>query len=123
MPWYLSFSSSVTLTVLGFVFLNPLLRLLSADAALFSYCWEYAVPTLLLMPFTILGMVFQIFFITAGKARWGLFVSVLGGVTNIVLDYVLIAVCGWGIRGAAIATGIGYSIPALIGLLPVYQYA
>ena len=40
----------------------------------------------------------------------------LGGVANIVLDYVLIAVCGWEIRGAAIATGIGYSIPALIGL-------
>lgn len=47
----------------------------------------------------------------------GLIVTFIGGVTNIVLDYVFIVVMDMGIKGAALGTGIGFSIPALIGLI------
>ena len=39
-----------------------------------------------------------------------------GGVLNMVLDYVFIAIFGMGIGGAAVATGIGYSVTAVAGL-------
>ncbi|ULQ60990.1 MATE family efflux transporter [Brucepastera parasyntrophica] len=112
-----AFGVSLLLSVFGLIFINPLLRFLGADESLFVYCADYARPVLILMPFSVFGMIFQMSFITVGKPHLGLIVSVLGGVTNIILDYVFIALFGMGVRGAAIATGIGYSIPALIGLL------
>lgn len=64
----------------------------------------------------ILQMYFQTFFVTAGRPGLGLAITVAGGLTNIVLDYVFIAHLHMGIAGAAWATGIGYSIPALYGV-------
>ena len=46
-----------------------------------------------------------------------MFLTLLAGIANAVLDYVLIVPMGMGIAGAAIATVTGYSIPALIGLI------
>ncbi|MFV0361905.1 MAG: MATE family efflux transporter [Suipraeoptans sp.] len=111
------FMTSVLLSVLGLIFINPLLRFLGADASLLPLCTDYAVPVLLLMPLSTFGMMFQMSFITVGKPTLGFIVSVAGGVTNIILDYLFIAVFQMGITGAAIATGIGYSVPSLVGLI------
>lgn len=62
-------------------------------------------------------MLFQTLLVTVGKAMLGLIVTILGGVANIVLDYVFPVPLQMGIAGAAVATGIVYSIPALFGLL------
>ena len=40
-----------------------------------------------------------------------------GGICNIVLDYLFMAVLNWGIQGAAVATGLGYALCADAGLL------
>lgn len=54
--------------------------------------------------------------IASEKATLSFLCSVAGGVLNIVLDYVFIAILDMGISGAAIATGLGYSVTALVGL-------
>ena len=53
--------------------------------------------------------------IAAGKATLSLLCSVAGGIANIMLDYLFIAVFHLGIGGAAVATGLGYSITAVVG--------
>ena len=53
----------------------------------------------------------------AGNSRRSLVYLAWASVTNIVLDYLFIAVFRWGIGGAAVATGLGYSITAIVGLL------
>lgn len=105
------------ITALGLVFLNPLLYALGANDAIFSMCRAYAYAILWFTAPAILQMLFQTFFVTAGRPGLGLLVTALGGVANIVLDYMFIGPLGWGIAGAAIATGIGYSIPAVCGLV------
>ena len=75
------------------------------------------IPTLFSLPFAVFGMLFQMSFITIGKAGLGAILSVLGGVINIVLDWLFIAIFNWGLLGAAIATGIGYALPSVIGLI------
>lgn len=70
----------------------------------------------LFVPFGVLSVIFQFFFVTAGRPNLGLFATVLGGVTNMVLDYVLIVPANLGIAGAAVATGLGFTVPSLIGL-------
>lgn len=59
--------------------------------------------------------------IASEKANLSLICSVAGGVLNMVLDYVFIAKFGMGIRGAAIATGLGYSVTAVVGVFVFSQ--
>lgn len=112
-----AFVFSVVLSILCFLFLNPLCRFLGSDEALLHYCREYMIPVLISISFAVFGMVFQLSFITVGKAGLGAFLNVLGGVLNIVLDWLFMGVFGWGLVGAAIATSIGYATPSLIGAI------
>ena len=108
--------SGIVLVALGLIFIRPLIYFLGADEALYPYCYAYAVPSLVIMPLSIFGMMSQLTFISVGKPNLGLITSVMGGVTNMVLDYLLIAVFDMGIAGAAVATGMGFSVPALAGI-------
>lgn len=47
----------------------------------------------------------------------GLILTILAGLVNAVMDYVLIVPCQLGIGRAAMATGLGQTIPAVIGLV------
>lgn len=112
-----AFLFSVVLVVFCFAFLDPLCRFLGSDDALLPYCRAYMIPVLFSVPFAVFGMVLQLSFITVGKAGLGAALSVVGGVLNMVLDWQFMAVFGWGLAGAAIATGIGYAVPSLVGVI------
>lgn len=103
-------------SVLGIVFRKPVLRLLGADDFLYPLCEQYAVPLFAIIPFAAFSILFQMFFVTEGRPALGMSVSVMGGVTNIFLDYLFLKQFEMGISGAAIATGIGYAVPSVIGL-------
>lgn len=60
------------------------------------------IPVLITLPFAVFGMVFQLSFITVGKAGFGAVLSVMGGVLNIVLDWLFIAIFHWGLAGGAV---------------------
>ena len=53
--------------------------------------------------------------VTANNPKLGLINTLIGGFTNMILDYVFIVVFNLGISGAALATGIGLLIPSIIG--------
>ncbi len=110
-----AFVFSVVLAILSFVFLEPLCRFLGSDDALMPYCRAYMVPVLISVPFAVFGMVFQLSFITVGRAGLGALLSVIGGVLNIVLDWLFMGIFDWGLTGAAIATSIGYAFPSVVG--------
>lgn len=112
-----AFGFCIVLAALCFVFLDPLCRFLGSDEALLHYCREYMIPVLIMLPFAAFGMMFHLSFITVGKAGLGAFLAVLGGVLNIVLDWLFIAVFHWGLAGAAIATSIGYAVQSLVGVV------
>ena len=101
----------------GLLFLGPLIRMLGATEALYDYCYNYLGIFLLTCPLSVMQMLFQNFFVTAGKPHWGLIWTIVGGCVNVLFDYVFVAVMGLGVSGAAIATAMGYSIPAIVGLL------
>lgn len=87
---------------------------LSADVE--RYCVEYLSRYLLFTIPILLMNNFTLYMIASEKAALSLVCSVAGGVLNMALDYVLIAVFDMGISGAAIATGLGYSVTAVVGL-------
>ncbi len=49
---------------------------------------------------------------STGKTKFVMISQIIGAVTNIVLDYVFIKICGWGVAGAAYATVIGQCLGA-----------
>ena len=117
---YVLLGVGTLLTVLGLLFLEPVARLLGADADLLPYCVRYARIVLLgLVPFT-LQNVFQSFLVTAERPHFGLYITVGAGVTNMVLDALLVGVIPLGVEGAAIATVLSQCVG---GILPLVYFA
>ena len=117
---YVLLGVGALLTVLGLLFLEPVARLLGADADLLPYCVRYARIVLLgLGPFT-LQNVFQSFLVTAERPHFGLYITVGAGVTNMVLDALLVGVIPLGVEGAAIATVLSQCVG---GILPLVYFA
>lgn len=99
------------------IYMEPIARFAGASDALIGDCVVYG--RILLagsVPF-MLQTSFQSFFVVAEKPHLGLALSIAAGVTNMVMDYVLIAVCDLGVAGAAIATVMGYCVGGVLPLL------
>ncbi len=103
--------------LLGYTLMDKLLGAMGLSPAVLGYCHTYLSRYLLFTIPILLMYNFSLYLIAAGKSTLSLICTVAGGVTNIVLDYVLIVLFDLGIQGAAIATGLGYSITAVVGLL------
>lgn len=117
--FYMLFSVAIStlFCVLGILFRRPILYAMGADEALYHLCEAYAVPIFLLIPFAMVSIVLQIFFVAAGRPGLGFGLSIAGGVTNIVLDYVLLAVFPLGVAGTAYASAAGYFLQSVIGVV------
>lgn len=107
---------SFVLLILSELFLTPISRFLGASDVLLADCRLYLGTAMLFAPACMLQAVFQSFIVTAGRPGLGLVLMIGAGISNMVLDYVLIVPCQMGIAGAALATGIGQCIPAVCGL-------
>lgn len=107
------------LALIAIIFIRPIGALLGAEGEMLEYAVRYGRVVLLGMPFFMLQNSFQNFFITAERPKLGLGVTVLAGVTNMVLDALFIAVFKWGIEGAAAATALSQFVG---GMLPVIYF-
>ena len=117
---YITALGGVLLSIAGIALTPAVARLLGADGELLRNCTIYGrLGFITLAPF-MLQNAFQSFFVAAEKPKLGLAVIVIAGITNIVLDYLFIAVFGWGIAGAAIATSCGELIG---GFFPILYFA
>lgn len=109
--------AGVCFFLLGLLAAEPISRLLGADEALLGYCVPYLRIFMLFGPTYMLQLLYQSFFVTAGRPGLGLGLTIAAGLTNMVLDYVFIVPLDMGVSGAALATVLGFSIPAVVGTL------
>ncbi|MGX8834853.1 MATE family efflux transporter [Amedibacillus sp. YH-ame6] len=107
----------IGIAIVGNLFIDEIISFLGTSATQAPISIPYAKIILIFAPAFFLQTAFQTFFVTAGKPTLGLIVTVLAGITNIVLDYIFMVPLNMGVAGAAIATGIGYCIPAIVGIL------
>ena len=107
----------VFLTVLGIALMPLISRLLGADGKMLDDSVLYGRIVTIGLPFYILQYEFQCLFATAGKPKLGLYVTAAAGVTNMVLDYLLVAVFPLGIIGAAAATAFSQFVGGVIPLI------
>lgn len=109
--------SGIIISIIGFIFIRPIAILLGANGTLLEDCVLYGRILLFSMPFFMLQFGFQSFFVTAGKPNLGLVVTLICGITNMVLDALFMAVFSWGIAGAAIATAVSQILGGIIPLI------
>ena len=103
------------------VFLFPVFcRGMGAEGELLANGVMYGRISAISLTAFMLQNVFQSFFVAAEKPKLGLAVVVSAGVTNMVLDYLFIAVLGFGLKGAAMATVTGELIG---GLTPILYFS
>ncbi len=100
---------------LGFLLMDRIFAGMSLSGEVEGYCVEYLSRYLIFTIPILLMNNFTLYMIASEKATLSLICSVTGGVLNMVLDYVFIAGFHMGISGAAIATGLGYSVTAVVG--------
>lgn len=111
---YFAIIMSVVLSVIGFTFARPIATSLGATDELLENCVLYSRILFISLTAFVLQNAFQSFFVTAEKPSLSLKISLLAGVTNVVLDFLFIAVFHWGLAGAAIATGIGQVVGGFV---------
>ncbi len=116
---YFTFLSGAALSVIGMIFIRPIARLLGAEGELLHHCIIYGRINLMSLPFFTLQLLFHNFFVTAEKPRLGLAVSILSGVTNMVMDAILVINLPgpYKLAGAAVATAMSEIVGGTVPLI------
>lgn len=104
----------------GFPLIPLISELLGAKGETLEYCIIYGRIIISAMSFFMLQNVFQSFFVVAERGKLGLLVTVIAGVTNMVMDALLVAVFKLGLTGAAVATALSQVVG---GIIPVIYFA
>ncbi|MBQ3131368.1 MAG: MATE family efflux transporter [Clostridia bacterium] len=118
---YVAFVLGVVFSAVGIAFIRPISAMLGAEGELLENCVIYARIILLALPFFVLQLLFQSFLITAERPKLGLSVTVLSGVTNMILDAVLVLLLPQELKlsGAAVATAMSQVVG---GIVPMFYF-
>ena len=106
MMFWLTLGTSIFFTVFGIAILRPVAYLFGATESMIGDCVTYGTIYLLFTAVMHMQYTFQSYLIVAEKPKFALAVVLAAGCTNMVLDYVSMAVLNMGIAGASIATAI-----------------
>ncbi len=118
---YFSIILGILIAVLFQIILRPVAAAMGASGQLLEDCVTYGRVIIIGIPFNILQMEFQTFFVTAEKPRLGLWATVGSGVTNVVLDLLLVAIVPFGLIGAAVATTMSQVVGGVVPLVYFFR--
>ncbi len=114
---YILIIVSLILTIIAVVMVKPMSKLLGAEGEILQDCITYGtVLIIFLIPF-VLQNCFQSFLIVAEKPTFGLVISIITGISNMILDWLFMYVLKQGVFGAALATGISQTIGGIVPLI------
>ena len=105
---------SLSLTALGYLFTEPLLRLFGARGDSIAYASTYLRVVLIGAFFNSTANGFGLFVRVDGSPKRMMVCSVTGCILNIILDPIAISLLGWGIAGAAAATAFSQIVSGLM---------
>lgn len=114
---YILIIVGLILTIIAVAMVKPMSKLLGAEGEILEDCITYGrVLIMFLIPF-VLQNCFQSFLIVAEKPTFGLVISIITGISNMILDWLFMYVFKLGIFGAALATGISQTIGGIVPLI------
>lgn len=114
---FIAGSIGLMLSICFLVFTKPLVGIFNVSTSVMDLCREYLFSYSFFIIPQILFAVLQIFIIASGRHKLAMISSLIGGVTNIIFDFVMIKILKMGMTGAAISSGLGMLIPCIILIL------
>lgn len=104
---YSSLGLGIIIAFLFLIGMNAILRLIGASENTADYAREYLTYIAFGGPFIMFSTAFSNILRGEGAAKESMIGNMIGTITNIVLDPIMILLLGWGVAGAAVATVIG----------------
>ena len=114
---YVLAAVGIIFTVLGFVFLPEVSRMLGASEEMLPYCVMYGRIVLFSLTLFMLQISFQDYLVVAERPKLGFYTTLAAGCTNMLLDAFLVGYLSMGVTGAALATCISETVGGLIPLV------
>lgn len=108
---------SLIISIVCVVFTNEIVTILGATEILKPLAVDYLRFYAIFCIPNLIGIVLNSFIRNDGRPKLAMISTISGAITNIILDYIFIFELGMGIKGAAIATGLGQIVTVII-LLP-----
>lgn len=112
-------ASAILATIL-FVFMPDVASMLGADATLLPYAVRYGRILTLALPFYMLMMAFNPFYMVIGKPSLGTKITTVSGIVNVSLDLILILLLDLGLTGAAVSSALGFVVG---GAFPLWYFS
>ena len=101
---YFTIFVGVVVALIGWISMEPVARLLGADETMLPDCVLYGRLNLIGLPAVMLQFEFHSLFVTAEKPKLGFYTTLAAGFTNMIFDFILVALFRYGVTGAALAT-------------------
>ena len=117
---YVSIALGILFAILGSLSIKQVAVLLGANDAILDPSVTYGTILLIGLPAFMLQYEFQSLMVAAEKPRLGLYITIMSGLSNMLLDWLLVGVLKMGISGAAIATDVSQLVG---GVFPVLYFA
>jgi len=106
--------AGLLISVLGIIFINPLMRLLGSTQTILPYAKGYGIYILISAPVMMMTFALNNILRYEGKAFFAMIGLTLGGIINIIGDPIFIFVFDMGIEGAGLSTALSQCISFLI---------
>jgi Na+-driven multidrug efflux pump len=113
----INFFIGIVFMIIGIFFTSQLVEVFNASKIVTTYCNDYlfyyalfAIPLLLMNNL-------QVYVVAANSPLLAFSISLIAGITNVILDYLFVGVFSFGVKGAAIATGISNLLPMMICII------
>lgn len=100
-------SIGVVAMIFIWIFVEPICRIVGASDDTLEYTMQYLNIVAFGIPFLIVSNTFSNIIRSEGRAKTAMTGMIIGNLTNIILDPVMILGFGWNVAGAAVATVIG----------------
>ena len=116
--FFLAFGLGLSLTILGSIFMTPMVRLLGATSECEQFAIDYATYVLLAAPLMASSFVMNQCLRSEGSATLSMIGMGAGGILNCVLDPIFIIGLDMGVAGASLATAISKLVSFVILIFP-----
>ncbi|MCL2755785.1 MAG: MATE family efflux transporter [Firmicutes bacterium] len=110
----ITFVTSMIISVLGLILIEPILRMLGTDDFIHDSAREYLRVIILFIPFIMLGYFLVQYVIADGRPMLGMMISFTGTIISTILNALFIFVFDLGVTGLALATGIGFGFISVV---------
>lgn len=107
---------SAVLSILVYIFMKPLLYAIGASETTYGFASEYLSIYLIGTISVLMTMGLAPFIVAQGKSKLVMFTTIASASTNILLDWLLVNVFDFGVKGAAVATVVSQTVSAVFFL-------